>query len=54
MPDEPPPIAVAASGPNAAELAGRIGDALIATAPDAELVEAFERRAARGSPVTAS
>jgi coenzyme F420-dependent glucose-6-phosphate dehydrogenase len=42
VPDEPPPIAVAAAGENAAELAGRIGDALIATAPDAELVQQFE------------
>jgi G6PDH family F420-dependent oxidoreductase len=42
VPEEPPPIAVAASGENAAELAGRIGDALIATTPDQELVEQFE------------
>jgi G6PDH family F420-dependent oxidoreductase len=42
VPDEPPPIAVAAAGENAAELAGRIGDALIATAPDPELVQQFE------------
>jgi coenzyme F420-dependent glucose-6-phosphate dehydrogenase len=41
VPEEPPPIAVAASGENAAELAGRIGDALIATTPDQELVEQF-------------
>jgi coenzyme F420-dependent glucose-6-phosphate dehydrogenase len=42
LPDEPPPIAVAAAGPKAAELAGRVGDALISTAPDRELVEAYE------------
>src|SRR5262249_46374228 len=40
--DEPPPIGVAAAGENAAGLAGRIGDALIATAPDPDLVEEFE------------
>ncbi len=41
LPDEPPEIAVAASQPNAAELAGRVGDALIAVAPDEELVKKF-------------
>jgi coenzyme F420-dependent glucose-6-phosphate dehydrogenase len=38
LPDEPPPIAVAAGKPLAAELAGRAGDALIAVAPDTEVV----------------
>jgi coenzyme F420-dependent glucose-6-phosphate dehydrogenase len=42
VPDELPPIAIAASGPKAAELAGRIGDAMIGLAPDPELMEAFE------------
>jgi G6PDH family F420-dependent oxidoreductase len=42
VPDEPPPIAVAASAPEAAVLAGRIGDAFVSTAPDAELIERFE------------
>jgi coenzyme F420-dependent glucose-6-phosphate dehydrogenase len=42
LPDEPPPIAVAAAGKKAAELAARSGDALISTAPDRELVEAYE------------
>lgn len=41
LPDEPPPIVVAASGTNAAELAARIGDGLIATSPDPELVGVF-------------
>jgi G6PDH family F420-dependent oxidoreductase len=50
VPDEPPPIAVAAAGENAAELAGRIGDALIATAPDAGLVEEFEGAGGSGKP----
>jgi G6PDH family F420-dependent oxidoreductase len=49
-PAEPPAVAVAASGENAAELAGRIGDALIATAPDAELVEQFEAAGGDGKP----
>jgi coenzyme F420-dependent glucose-6-phosphate dehydrogenase len=41
IPDELPPVAVAASGSRAAELAGRAGDALVSTAPDAEVVEAY-------------
>src|SRR4051794_15747731 len=41
VPDEPPPLAIAAAAPEATELAGRVGDALIATSPDAEQVEAF-------------
>src|SRR5438105_12844235 len=38
LPDEPPPIAVAAAEPEAAGLAGRIGDGLVSTAPERELV----------------
>src|SRR5919109_1637504 len=41
LPDDPPEVYVAASAENAAELAGRIGDGLISTAPDEELVQAF-------------
>jgi coenzyme F420-dependent glucose-6-phosphate dehydrogenase len=50
LPDESPAIAVAAAQPEAAELAGRIGDALIATSPDAELIERFERGGGKGKP----
>jgi len=50
LPDEPPPIFVAAAGSNSAELAGRIGDGLISTSPDAELVEAFESAGGKGKP----
>jgi coenzyme F420-dependent glucose-6-phosphate dehydrogenase len=42
LPDEPPPIVVAAGGPEAAELAGRIGDGFCGTAPDKELIERFD------------
>ena len=41
LPDEPPPIAVAAAKENAAELAGGAGDALVTTSPDAEVVTAY-------------
>jgi G6PDH family F420-dependent oxidoreductase len=43
LPETPPPILVAASGPKAGELAGRIGDGLIGTEPDPEVSSAFER-----------
>jgi coenzyme F420-dependent glucose-6-phosphate dehydrogenase len=42
LPEEPPPIMVAASGQRAADLAGRIGDGLISTSPDPELRKSFE------------
>jgi coenzyme F420-dependent glucose-6-phosphate dehydrogenase len=50
LPDKPPPIAVAAAGPEAAELAGRIGDALVSTAPNKELVQSFEQAGGDGKP----
>jgi len=50
LPDEPPPIAVAAAQPNAAELAGRLGDALIMTSPDEELRGEFEKVGGKSKP----
>jgi G6PDH family F420-dependent oxidoreductase len=44
LPDRPPPVMVAASGERSAELAADIGDGLIGTAPDAELVSVFRER----------
>jgi G6PDH family F420-dependent oxidoreductase len=50
LPDEPPPIAVAASKENAVELAGRLADALVSVAPDEELVQAFDEAGGKGKP----
>jgi G6PDH family F420-dependent oxidoreductase len=50
LPDEPPEIYVAAAKPQAAELAGRIGDGLISTAPDDEVVSTFEQAGGTGKP----
>jgi len=50
LPDEPPPIAVAAAGPQAAELAGREGDALVSTSPDEQVVSAFEQAGGGDKP----
>jgi G6PDH family F420-dependent oxidoreductase len=41
LPDEPIPLAVAAAKENAAELAGRLGDAFVTTDPSEKLVEAY-------------
>jgi coenzyme F420-dependent glucose-6-phosphate dehydrogenase len=50
LPDEPPPIAVAAAQPKAAQLAGRLGDAFITTSPDENLRGAFEQAGGKGKP----
>src|SRR5688500_6867648 len=38
VPEAPPPILIAAGGPETAEVAGRIADGLITTAPEKELL----------------
>jgi coenzyme F420-dependent glucose-6-phosphate dehydrogenase len=50
LPDEPPPLAIAAAAPKAARLAGRAGDALISVAPERETVEIFESAGGDGKP----
>ncbi|MGI9146978.1 MAG: TIGR03557 family F420-dependent LLM class oxidoreductase [Chloroflexota bacterium] len=50
LPAQLPPLYVAASGPQAAELAGRLGDGLITTHPDASVVEAFSSGGGRQKP----
>ncbi|MDP8905226.1 MAG: TIGR03557 family F420-dependent LLM class oxidoreductase [Chloroflexota bacterium] len=51
LPDEPPPIYVAASGEQAGELAGRVGDGLVGTSPKRDVIDAFERSGGRGKPI---
>ena len=48
LPPEPPPIAVAAAKPLAADVAGRSGDALVSTAPDASLVDGYREAGGKG------
>jgi coenzyme F420-dependent glucose-6-phosphate dehydrogenase len=50
LPETAPEVIVAASGPEAAELAGEIGDGLVATAPEKELVATFEQAGGGGKP----
>jgi G6PDH family F420-dependent oxidoreductase len=50
LPDEPPPIYMAASGPESATLAGAIADGLISTAPNAKVVAAFQGAGGKAKP----
>ena len=50
LPEVLPEIYVAAGGEQAAELAGEIGDGLIATSPDKELVQTFQTSGGKGKP----
>ena len=50
LPDTPVPIGVAASGTESAQLAADQGECLIATEPDASLVEAFDRAGGEAKP----
>jgi coenzyme F420-dependent glucose-6-phosphate dehydrogenase len=48
LPTERPPIYLAAGGERAARLAGRVGDGLIGTGPEASTIQAFERAGGTG------
>jgi coenzyme F420-dependent glucose-6-phosphate dehydrogenase len=48
LPEKLPPIFIAAGGAKSAELAGRCGDGLIATAADAEVVKQFRKAGGDG------
>jgi G6PDH family F420-dependent oxidoreductase len=52
LPDQPPPIYVSGFGPKATELAARIGDGYINTAPDEELLGLF-KEGSGGKPAQA-
>lgn len=53
LPDQPVPIYVSGFGPQAAELAGRIGDGFSTTMPDAELIKTFRDAGGGEKPVQA-
>lgn len=50
LPEQPPPVVVAAKGERAVELAGRIGDGLVGVGPDAQLIRSFEKAGGEGKP----
>jgi coenzyme F420-dependent glucose-6-phosphate dehydrogenase len=53
LPDEPPPVMVAAGGEKAAKLAGEIGDGFISLSPEREIVAAFGSSGGKGKPCIA-
>ncbi|RVX44109.1 G6PDH family F420-dependent oxidoreductase [Nonomuraea polychroma] len=50
LPDEPAPIVMSGLGQKSTELAGRIADGYISTAPNAESVQAFRQAGGAGKP----
>lgn len=50
LPEKLPPLMIAASGKQAAKLAGEHGDGLVSTAPDSELVTRFAEAGGDGKP----
>lgn len=54
LPDNPPPIVIAAGKARSAEMAGRLGDGMVSTAPERDLSNNSSRPAAKASRATAS
>ncbi len=50
LPEEPPPIFVAAGGDRATKLAGRLGDGLVGLVPDEDVISTFEEAGGSGKP----
>jgi G6PDH family F420-dependent oxidoreductase len=50
VPKSLPPIMVAAGGPQATDLAGRVGDGFVGLVPDPTVIERFERAGGKGKP----
>lgn len=50
LPDELPPVMIAASGSKSAETAGQLGEGMISTSPDAGLVKSFRSTGGEGKP----
>jgi coenzyme F420-dependent glucose-6-phosphate dehydrogenase len=50
LPEQPPLIMIAAAGRKSAQIAAQLGDGLIATEPDAELVQTFRHQAGARKP----
>jgi G6PDH family F420-dependent oxidoreductase len=49
-PEQPIEVMVAAAGPRSGELSGRLGDGLISTVPEAQVVQEFEANGGVGKP----
>jgi len=53
VPDSPPPVAVSAFGPDSLRLAARIGDGLVTTQPDGDMVRSFREQGGAGRVIGA-
>jgi G6PDH family F420-dependent oxidoreductase len=52
-PETPPPVLVSGFGPEAIELAGRIGDGYVNTSPEEEAIERYRKAGGKGPAVVA-
>jgi coenzyme F420-dependent glucose-6-phosphate dehydrogenase len=50
LPEQLPPIMIAAGGPKSAEMAARLGDGLVGTDTDAEMLKRFDAAGGKGKP----
>ncbi len=50
LPEQPPPIGIAVSGPRSCQLAGELADLVIAVEPKAELLTTFDAHGGTGKP----
>jgi G6PDH family F420-dependent oxidoreductase len=50
LPEQPPPIGIAVSGPRSCAIAGEMADVIIAVEPEAELLDAFAEAGGAGKP----
>jgi G6PDH family F420-dependent oxidoreductase len=53
VPDSPPPVAVSAFGSESLALAARIGDALVTTQPDGDMVRSYSEQGGKGPVIGA-
>jgi coenzyme F420-dependent glucose-6-phosphate dehydrogenase len=51
LPDQPPRVMVAAGGPESALVAGQLGDGLIVTAPQADVLDSFRAGGGANKPI---
>jgi G6PDH family F420-dependent oxidoreductase len=53
LPDSPPPVVVSAFGPEATDVAARIGDGFVTVQPDRELLERYRNNGGKGRAIAA-
>lgn len=53
LPDSPPPILISAFGPDATDVAARIGDGFVTVQPDSELLERYRKSGGQGPAIAA-